>query len=65
MDNTTRTIIGILPMCDFCKTRKSIVEGKTFYGTWAYMCHTCQQVHSDCRLGLGLGQKLLQQNNRL
>lgn len=41
--------------CDLCKKicEITIVDGKTKYGPWAWMCRHCHDVHG---VGLGLGR---------
>jgi hypothetical protein len=41
-----------LPKCDFCD-RTAVVDGKTVFGPWAYMCIKHYQ---DFGVGLGLGK---------
>lgn len=36
--------------CDFCKTNKAEIDGKTGFGFWANMCPECH-----CRFGVGFG----------
>ena len=50
-------VVSELPTCDFCNNTAE-VDGKTVFGSWAYMCRRCFKQHS-IGLGLGKGQKLL------
>jgi hypothetical protein len=45
------------PACDFCGA-EAVVDGRTTYGSWAYMCPTHFYLFG-VGLGLGRGQFLL------
>ena len=42
-----------MPRCDICKKEKAIIDGKTVYGPWAFMCEKC---FHEVGIGLGLGK---------
>lgn len=42
-----------MPRCDICKEKKAIIDGKTIYGPWAFMCKKC---FFEVGVGLGLGK---------
>jgi glutaredoxin len=48
-----------LPGCDFCHA-PARYDTKTTQGPWAYACGACYERHGVGRLGLGLGQMLVQ-----
>lgn len=50
-----------IPRCDFCE-KEAVYDAKTRIGCWAYMCETCWKNLAESKtLGLGVGQKLIQQ----
>jgi len=49
--------VSYRPKCDFCG-KEAIIDGKTRFGPWAYMCPSHFAVHG-VGLGLGKGQFLL------
>jgi hypothetical protein len=61
MNDHTTVKVATIPDCDYCRwvgiTTPAIVDGKTVYGPWAYMC---EEHYNDngCGLGLGRGQIL-------
>ncbi len=51
------------PDCDICeglglKRADASYDGKTIYGSWAWMCEGCFKVYGT-GLGLGIGQKII------
>lgn len=43
--------------CQICENSDAIIDGKTIYGSWAYMCKICHNTHG-VGIGLGRGQLL-------
>jgi len=56
MSNSVK--VAVIPKCDFCKVAEALVDAKTKYGPWAYMCEPCWIQNGTGRLGTGFGQKL-------
>lgn len=51
--------LGALPVkCDLCSAKlgKVFYDGKTQFGPWGIMCHSCF-TYKGCGLGTGRGQK--------
>lgn len=42
-----------MAVCDVCRIRTAVFDGKTVYGPWAFMCKPC---HKKVGVGLGLGK---------
>lgn len=62
MENSDQDIAYVheVQHCDFCKpenTTPATYDGKTKYGSWAFMCDIHFKLYG-CGLGLGRGQKL-------
>ena len=55
---STTVKVASIPKCDLCKEADAIVDGRTAFGPWAYMCKRCWLVRGVGRLGTGYGQKL-------
>ena len=41
------------PDCDICQTHPAVVDGKTTFGPWGYMCSDC---FDSVGVGLGTGR---------
>jgi hypothetical protein len=63
----TEILVDELPLCDFCKQegrrREARVDGKTVFGSWAYMCEYHFVIYG-VGLGTGLGQKLIKKEEK-
>jgi len=46
------------PTCDICGQKDAVVDGKTTFGSWAYMCDDCFKAYGR-GLGIGKGQILV------
>ena len=44
------TLVDEKPKCDICQQKQADYDGRTIYGTCAFMCLTCFK-----RYGVGLG----------
>jgi len=54
-----QTRVTELPMCDLCRQKEAVIDGKTTLGgSWAYMCFQCFEKYG-VGLGLGKGQELI------
>jgi hypothetical protein len=63
MNDHTTTTTAHLPDCDICAAaghdpRPAVVDGRTTFGPWAYMCEAHYAEHG-VGLGLGAGQRLV------
>jgi len=52
-------------VCDVCKTRPPVYDARIpRISMWAFLCEHCFKV-LDCELGIGKGQKLNEQKERI
>ena len=51
-------ILDKIPLCDFCKKKEAIIDGKSILDVWGYMCRECY-FEFGIGLGLGKGQELI------
>lgn len=60
MNNKNTAEIYSLPNCNLCLNNTACFDAKLGgRSAWAYVCQNCFNLN-DCKLGLGLGQRLLE-----
>ena len=51
---------GTIPNCDFCENIAEYDAKVKNHSAWAYFCQEHFVIHSQQKLGLGLGQRIVQ-----